>query len=134
MKEAPKPSVQIRIVLNSAMPVYRQIADAIRLHCVAGDLVPGEKLPTVRELAASLGIHFNTVAEAYRVLADEGWLRSEGRRGATVLDRKQPRQPAAASHADEGSRIRQFLAELQARGFAKEWIRREVLAALETRS
>jgi len=134
MKRERKSEVQIRIVFDGETPGYRQIADAIRLHCVAGDLVPGEKLPTVRELAASLGIHFNTVAEAYRVLADEGWLHSEGRRGATILDRRQPRQPSAASHADEGLRISQFLAALQARGFAKDWIRREVLAALEKTS
>jgi DNA-binding transcriptional regulator YhcF (GntR family) len=44
----------------------------------------------VRELAASLGIHFHTVAEAYRVLTDEGFLLIDGRRGATILDRAQP--------------------------------------------
>jgi GntR family transcriptional regulator len=123
--------LEIRVTLDGPVPVYRQIVDAIRSHCVSGRLQPGEKLPTVRELAASLGIHFNTVAEAYRVLAEEDWLTLERRRGATVLDRRQPRTPAAAAHLDEGSRLRHLVAELQAKGFTNDWIRREVSVALE---
>ncbi len=125
------PPLEIRVTLDGPVPVYRQIVDAIRAHCVAGHLTPGEKLPTVRELAASLGIHFNTVAEAYRVLADEGWLSLERRRGATVLDRRQPRAPAATTHMGESNRLRHLIAELQAKGFTHDWIRREVTAALE---
>ncbi|MBW4040064.1 MAG: GntR family transcriptional regulator [Acidobacteria bacterium] len=125
--------LEIRVVLNSSTPVYRQVADAIRAHCVAGRLAAGTKLPTVRELAASLGIHFNTVAEAYRVLSDEGWLRIEGRRGATVMDRQQPRMPSVAAQAVEGSRLRHLIAELRAKGLSQEWIWKEMEAALETK-
>ena len=125
-------SLQIRVVLDSPTPVYRQIVDAIRSHCVAGRLTPGTRLPTVRELAASLGIHFNTVAEAYRLLSDEGWLIIEGRRGATVLDRRRPRTPNAAAQATASSRLRHLIAELQAKGLSQDWIRHETEAALET--
>jgi DNA-binding transcriptional regulator YhcF (GntR family) len=84
----------------------------------------------VRELAASLGIHFNTVAEAYRVLADEGFLAIEGRRGATILDRALPRTPNASAQADAGSRLRHLVAELQSKGLSPDWIRSETEAAL----
>jgi DNA-binding transcriptional regulator YhcF (GntR family) len=124
-------SLQIRVVLDSPTPVYRQIVDAIRAYCVSGSLVPGTKLPPVRELAASLGIHFNTVAEAYRVLADEGWLLIEGRRGATILDRQRPRTPNSTAQADASSRLRHLIAELQAKGLSQDWIRHETEAALE---
>lgn len=77
-----------------------------------GEVVPGTKLPTVRELAASLGIHFNTVAEAYRVLSYEGFLAIEGHRGATVLDRARPPTPNEDAAASEGNRLRHFVAEL----------------------
>jgi DNA-binding transcriptional regulator YhcF (GntR family) len=124
-------SLQIRVVLDSPTPVYRQIVDAIRSHCVAGHLAPGTRLPTVRELAASLGIHFNTVAEAYRVLSSEGWLAIEGRRGATILDRQRPRTPNAAARADASSRLRHLIAELRGNGLSQDWIRNETEAALE---
>lgn len=130
----PTPDLEISIVLDAAVPVYRQIADAIRTYCVGGALQPGMKLPTVRDLAASLGIHFNTVAEAYRVLADEGFLSIEGRRGATILDRAQPRVPNATAQADAGSRLRHLIAELQSKGLTPDWIRRETEAALLSES
>jgi DNA-binding transcriptional regulator YhcF (GntR family) len=68
--------------LHSPIPLYRQIADAIRTLLVAGTLVPGDILPPVRRLAIDLGLHFNTVAEAYRALALEGWLDLRRGRGA----------------------------------------------------
>jgi len=128
------PPLQIRVTLDGPTPVYRQIVDAIRAPIVAGRLTPGTRLPTVRELAASLGIHFNTVAEAYRVLADEGFLSIEGRRGATILDRAQPRAPNATAQADAGSRLRHLIAELQSKGLTPDWIRRETEAALLSES
>ena len=127
----PTPDLEISIVLDAAVPVYRQIADAIRTYCVSGALQPGMKLPTVRDLAASLGIHFNTVAEAYRMLAEEGWLSLEGRRGATILTRRQPSAPTPQAEAEDANRLRHLIAELHAKGFTKDWIRREILAALE---
>ena len=76
------PPLVIELHPASNVPAYRQIADAIRRHLVAGHLAPGALLPTSRQLALDLGVHFNTVAEAYRVLADEGWLELKRRRGA----------------------------------------------------
>ena len=55
---------------------------------VAGEFEPGDQLPTVRQLATDLGVHHNTVAEAYSVLAEEGWLDLRRGRGAIVLDRR----------------------------------------------
>jgi GntR family transcriptional regulator len=126
--------LQIRVILDSPTPVYRQIVDAIRAHCVAGRLTPGTKLPTVRDLAASLGIHFNTVAEAYRVLADEGFLLIAGRRGAVVQQRNQPATPNKDAAATEGNRLRHLIAELQSKGFRKDWILVEVATALKSQS
>jgi GntR family transcriptional regulator len=124
--------LQIRIVLDGPTPVYRQIVDALRSLCVSGELAPGTKLPTVRSLAASLGIHFNTVAEAYRLLADEGFLLIAGRHGATILDRAQPAAPTHDTTASEGNRLRHLVAELQSKGFRKDWILSEVATALKS--
>src|ERR1035438_2678242 len=73
---------RLRIDLANPTPAYRQIVDGLRTFLVDGALHAGDLLPPVRELAFELGVHFNTVAEAYRILADEGWLDLKRRRGA----------------------------------------------------
>ncbi len=77
----------LRIDLASKVPVYEQIANGLRTELVSGQFTPGDKLPTVRALAIDLGVHHNTVAQAYRQLADEGWLDLRRHRGATVQNR-----------------------------------------------
>jgi len=81
----------IRIDLASPQPVYEQIVSGLRAMLVAGRFCRGEQLPTVRQLAIDLGVHHNTVAESYRVLAEEGWLDLRRGRGAVVLDRREPK-------------------------------------------
>jgi DNA-binding transcriptional regulator YhcF (GntR family) len=106
---------------DTSRPVYRQIADAIRVYLVREKLRPGEKLPPVRELAAELGIHHNTVAESYRRLAAEGWLKLRRRSGATVLEKETFTQAKAESRDRFFNRLQQLLAQGQAAGIqAKE--------------
>jgi DNA-binding transcriptional regulator YhcF (GntR family) len=107
----------IRIDLAAATPVYQQIVLALRAVLVSGAFEPGSRLPTVRELAVDLGVHHNTVAEAYRVLADEGWLELRRRHGARVLDRAHPRATAETRKAF-GKRLRELAAEAHAAGLS----------------
>jgi len=72
----------LRIDSRSAVPVYEQLRRGIIMRIVSGRLEPGEKLPSIRELAASLKINPNTVARAYRQLEEEGVVRA--RRGLGV--------------------------------------------------
>jgi len=64
--------------------VYEQIADQVRRFVATGDLAPGTKLPSVRQLAGNLGVNLNTVARAYRLLDEEGFLVIRSRAGVTV--------------------------------------------------
>jgi DNA-binding transcriptional regulator YhcF (GntR family) len=112
-----KPPPVIRIDLGSAVPAYRQIANALRALLVAGSFPVGEPRPTVRQLAVDLGLHHNTIAEAYRVLAEEGWLDLRRRHGAIVLDRSRPR-PARDARPSLVQRLRELTAEAQAGGLA----------------
>ena len=79
----------------------------------------GDPLPelTVRRLAIDLGVHHNTVAEAYRVLSEEGWLDLRRRHGAIVLDRSRPR-PTRKAQPSLVQRLRELTAEAQAAGLA----------------
>jgi DNA-binding transcriptional regulator YhcF (GntR family) len=105
----------LRIDLSSPVPAYRQIAAGVRAMLVAGAFKAGEVLPTIRQLAVDLGIHPNTVAEAYRVLADEGWVELRRRRGAIVLERATP-EPAPEAADGFGRRIGELVAEALAAG------------------
>ena len=124
----------LRVVLDSPVPAYRQIVDQVRAHCVQGALAAGAVLPSVRQLAASLGVHHNTIAEAYRTLAEEGWVDVRHGRRVTVLDRAQPGRPPAEAAQISGLRLRHLIAELLAQGLDELWIRRQIEAALTGRT
>jgi len=116
----------LRIDLSARTPAYEQIAAALRAILVAGDLRPGDRLPTLRELAIDLGVHHNTVAEAYRVLAAEGWVDLKRRRGAQVLARKPP-EPSVRAQAN----LRRRIHELAAKALSDGLQAAEVVAELE---
>ena len=65
-------------------PVYAQVAHQVRQLIASGALSPGVTLPSVRRLAVDLGVNLNTVARAYRMLEEEGFLIIRGRSGAKV--------------------------------------------------
>ena len=115
----------LRVDLASATPVYRQIADGLRALLAHGALKPGDRLPTVRQLAIDLAVHHNTVAQAYRLLADEGWLDLRRHHGATVIAR--PAQaPSADSQEDFSQRLRELTARAVADGLDAKTIARQL--------
>ena len=116
---------QIRIDLDATTPVNRQIVDQIRTLLVEGTLPAGADLPSVRRLATDLGVHFATVADAYRTLAEEGWLEISHGRSARVLPR---RAPAADREADSlfRRRLRQLVAEARSQGVSVKKIASEL--------
>ena len=107
---------KIRIDASSLVPVYRQIVDALRIHLVNGTLAPGTQLPSVRRLAIELGVHFNTVGEAYRELAGEGWIDLRHGRGATVAQRQTPTAAPPGQVAEFQARLRGLVAQMRAAG------------------
>jgi GntR family transcriptional regulator len=115
----------LRIDTESATPVYRQIVDGLRVALVNGDLAPGDPLPAVRRLALDIGVHFNTVAQAYRELAREGWLHISARGGAQVKERAAPiaPKPEAATYR---RRIEELIAKIQASGATPSSLAREL--------
>jgi len=121
---------RIQIDLGSATPVNRQIVDQLRTRLVEGTLAPGAVLPSVRRLAVDLGVHFNTVADAYRTLANEGWLDVAQGRSVRVVERA---VPAAGPEARDlfRQRLRQLVAEARAAGMSPAILSRELAALAE---
>ena len=68
----------------SPLPLYEQLRNQIVLGVASKKLALGEALPSVRRLAADLGINFHTVNKSYNMLCDEGYLVVDRRKGALV--------------------------------------------------
>lgn len=74
----------IEVDTSSPVPPYEQIRTQVATMISSGMLGPGDRLPTVRQLAADLGLAVNTVARAYRELEAAGLVVGRVRRGTTV--------------------------------------------------
>lgn len=75
------------IDLTSPVPPFDQVRAQIAGRVAAGRLPAGARLPTVRQLAAELGLATNTVAKAYRQLETDDVIDTQGRRGTFVSSR-----------------------------------------------
>lgn len=71
---------------RSAVPPFEQLRVQIVAMVAAGALAPGQRLPSVRQLAADLGLAPGTVARAYRELEAAGFVVSNGRHGTRIRE------------------------------------------------
>jgi len=96
-------------------PPYEQLRAQVASRVASGELAAGTRLPTVRALAAELGLAVNTVARVYRELEADGVVVTEGRRGTFVASRRAPAEAtaAAASYVATARRRGLTLAEAQ---------------------
>jgi GntR family transcriptional regulator len=82
-------AIFIRIEPSSSVPIYRQIIDQIRYQVAAGVLREGDKVPSVRELAAKLAVNQNTILKVYNELCRQNVLRIERGDGTYVSSGRQ---------------------------------------------
>ena len=76
----------IQLKLRDTRPIYIQIIDGLKEQISTGILLPGEKLPSVRELAAQLTINPNTIQRAYRELETEGYIYTVSGKGSFAAE------------------------------------------------
>lgn len=86
----------IHLDYRDARPIYQQIKDALRLQILSGVLREGERLPSVRELAAESALNPNTIQRAYRELEAEGCICSIPGKGSFVCSAHQVGQARKA--------------------------------------
>ncbi|MEU7819444.1 GntR family transcriptional regulator [Catellatospora sp. NPDC049111] len=97
--------MRLEIDTDSAVPPYEQVRAGIATQIAEGTLAPGAHLPTIRQLAADIGLAVNTVARAYRELEAAGLVVSRVRHGTTVAERRPDLPPAEAmARLDEAAR------------------------------
>ena len=125
--------MQITIDSASPVPAYRQIVDQLRVLIVDRRLPPESLLPPVRTLARELGVHHNTVAEAYRTLAGEGLIVIIHGRGATIADSIKAPAPDVRKESILAMRrrFREMVAEYRSQGLTARQIAAELRGLTE---
>jgi len=125
--------MQIEIDFRAGRPIYLQIAEQIQRRIASGELKPGEQLPTVRQLAATLGVNFNTVARAYRLLDKSGLISTQHGRGTYVWEQPSDEISQRLRRQTLDDLTQHYLAEAQRWGYTLQEIAQATAAAIENR-
>ena len=94
------------------LPIYAQLMDTLKRRIITGRYLPGEKLPSVRELAVSLAINPNTIQRAYHELESEGYIVSVPGKGsfcAQFSPQSDPRREELLARLEETVRELRWL-------------------------
>lgn len=76
--------IEIVIDIEDSVPVFAQLIEQIKRAALSGRLVPGDGLPSIRQLANDLQLNNKTVAKAYRLLERDSVIQTKGYRGTFV--------------------------------------------------
>lgn len=120
--------MELAIDLKSGVPFYRQIIEQVKFAIARGDLGPGDRLPTVRQLAVDLRINPNTVIRAYREMEIEGVLTPQQGSGTFVGG-----EAPEIDEVERGRMLDQIVTELMARASSYGFTLEEVLEGLGQR-
>lgn len=99
------------IQFDDHAPVYQQIAEHLKRQILLGVVEDGEAMPSRRELAAQTGINPNTAQKAYNLMAEEGYVCTDGNTGSTV--RLSPALRARIEDEMTRGLVRRFVVQAQ---------------------
>lgn len=102
---------------SSEVPIYLQIRNQVVVGISEGKLKPGEKLPTIRNLASETGVNTMTVNKAYQVLKHEGFITADRRQGAVVCVKEEVQTGWQEKHLKD---LRLLISEIKLSGVKQE--------------
>ena len=108
----------LEIDFKSDLPIYEQIRRGIIIGLAKGHINPGDKLPSVREMAENIGINLHTVNKAYKLLETDGVLIMDRRYGSLISENLNPM--AAYDEGKIESELDLLLAIAKLKGLNKE--------------
>lgn len=111
--------------LDNDRPIYAQIVERLQLQIVSGTYKPGDKLPSVRELAAVAGVNPNTMQKAFGELERSGLIITQRTSGRIVTENEDMISEIKKELAKE--QVERFLEKMRELGFEKQ----EIVAFLE---
>lgn len=113
--------IRFHISPTSGVPTYLQLVEQVRQALRLGRLEPGDRLPTVREVAAALAINPNTVLKAYRELEHDGLV--EGRHGQGTYVVRSLSGPSPGTLDELRTSLETWVNQAHAAGLSPEHIR-----------
>jgi len=112
--------IKISVSDRANMPIYKQIVDQVKGLVANYQLKPGDRMPTVRELAAYLRINPATVARAYQELEQEGILGASRRRGTIVMSETDSPQRMPLRQSRLANTVNNLVLETLSQGYKPE--------------
>ena len=119
------------IDFDAAYPIYEQVIEEIKKEIVRGELKPGAKLPSQRQLARKIEVNPNTVQRAYREMEQRGLVETKRGRGTFIKDDDQVMIEIKKDMAETA--VIDFIEEMISLGFKKENILKKVESKLKRR-
>lgn len=110
--------MKLHIEPGSKAPIYIQVEEQIRSLIAAGQLKPGDQLPTIRELAADLRVNYNTIARVYLDLDRDGIISTQRGRGTFVAGTPNAEQMARVRRGKLQAIVHSALDEARTLGYA----------------
>ncbi len=126
--------LNLQLDFRSGVPIYVQIVEEVQQSLAAGQLKPGDQLPTVRQLASDIRVNFNTVARAYRMLDDAGLISTQQGRGTYILETATTKLPDLLRQETLEDLVEKSLSRILAQGYSLsdvEQILQEKIAELK---
>lgn len=128
------PSLEFAVQPTSGVPIYRQLMDQVRSLMASGRLKPGDRLPSVRQMAADLQVNMMTVSKAYARLEADGVLERERGLGmrvpvATPRDASSAPKPSVSERQQE---LRPIVEELATRAWQLKLTDDQTLAVVKS--
>jgi GntR family transcriptional regulator len=121
-------TIRLQLDAKSGVPFYRQIIDQVKAAIVTGAIGPGDRLPTVRQLAVDLSVNPNTVSRAYTELELTGLVETQMGSG-TFVGQKEVEGDEIERRRQLEQLCQEFLSRASTHGFTLD----DVVQTLEQR-
>lgn len=111
-------------VFNNSVPIYLQIVNEIKKQIISGKLTPGERIPSVRDLALTYKVNPNTMQKALTELEDEQLIKTERTNGKFVTEDTKIINKIKNEYAD--TLTQNYLSEMISLGITKQEIKERI--------
>lgn len=111
---------------HASTPIYLQIAEHLKSQIISGSYQPGQRMPSVRELAEAASVNPNTVQRALSELEQQGYVHAISTAGRFVTDNLHLLQEQQTKLAEE--HVHQFVNQMHQYGYTND----DILQALST--
>ena len=108
----------MNFVFDNERPIYIQLVEQFKIYIVSGKIGPGERLPSVRDMAISLKVNPNTLQRALMELEEDGFIYTERTNGKFVTNNRELINNKKDEYAKE--KVKKYFMDMDELGFDKK--------------